>query len=271
MLEINGNQIYCEILGEGTPIITIHGFEVDHKVMNGCLESILDGHSYKRIYFDLPGMGKSKASKQIYYAEEMYEIIKGIIEKTIGNEKYILIGESYGGYLMRKLIQEEPKKILGAMFICPVFIPDYNKRTLPRQKILYNEIVDEKITKSQLYQAFTVTAVYSNENILRHYDHDVYSGLKIKDTDFLETYHDSGYGYLEDVDDIKTPFDKPTLFVMGKQDGVVGYEDSFGIWKNFPRASFCILDESGHNVQFEKIEIFNVLTREWLGRIKRYK
>lgn len=38
----------------------LHGYSPDHRLMAGCMEPIFNKKSnYKRVYIDLPGMGKS--------------------------------------------------------------------------------------------------------------------------------------------------------------------------------------------------------------------
>jgi pimeloyl-ACP methyl ester carboxylesterase len=269
VIEINGNNIFYKIIGNGIPIITIHGFYVDHQLMENFIEKIIPGDNYKKIYFDLPGMGKTKTKSQIYQAEEVYEIIKDFIKKIIEDENYILIGESYGGYLMRKLIKDEPEKIIGAMFVCPVIIPDYKKRNIPARKVIYNEIFDKNTIENDVYKDFFNMAVFSNMEILKEYEENIYSGVKNADEKYLKIYQEHGYAYSENVDKIKESFNKPVLFVMGKQDHVVGYADIYKIIGNYPRASICILDEAGHNLQIEKIKILKILTEDLLDRIKR--
>ena len=52
-------EVNYEVYGEGKPIIIIHGSTVDHRLMTGCMEPIFNNRDgYKRIYLDLPGMGK---------------------------------------------------------------------------------------------------------------------------------------------------------------------------------------------------------------------
>lgn len=44
-------EIYYEDIGEGTPILMIHGFTPDHRLMSGCMEPVFrkrDG--WRRIY-----------------------------------------------------------------------------------------------------------------------------------------------------------------------------------------------------------------------------
>ena len=50
-------RVYYESYGEGVPVLMIHGFYPDHRLMKGCMEPIFSSRpGWRRIYFDLPGM-----------------------------------------------------------------------------------------------------------------------------------------------------------------------------------------------------------------------
>jgi len=237
--------------------------------MKGFIEKIIPDNDYRKVYFDLPGMGKTTTAKQIYKAQEMYDIIKCFIKLAIGEEKYILAGESYGGYLSRKLIKDEPEKILGAMFLCPVIIPKAEERNLPPKALIYDNIADNEIRESEVYKNFMDTAAISDVEILNEFEKNIYSGIKNGNEEFLSKYYQHGYAFLENIDEIKEPFEKPALFIAGKQDHIVGYEDLEKILNNYPRSTVCLMDESGHNAQIEKPEICKILIMDWLERIGR--
>lgn len=67
-----------------------------------------------------------------------------------------------------------------------------------------------------------------------------------------------------------TNFSKPTLFIAGRQDNIVGYHDLYNLLEDYPRATFVILDIAGHNLQIEQEELFNSLFLNWLERIEKY-
>jgi len=46
-------------------------------------------------------MGRSSSADWITNADIMLEVLISFIEKVIPNEKFLLAGESYGGYLSR--------------------------------------------------------------------------------------------------------------------------------------------------------------------------
>ena len=66
----------------------------------------------------------------------------------------------------------------------------------------------------------------------------------------------------------KIKFDKPVLFMSGRQDICVGYKDLYKLLEDYPRATFSIIDIAGHNLQIEQPELFNSLVENFLIRIK---
>jgi pimeloyl-ACP methyl ester carboxylesterase len=57
------------------------------------------------------------------------------------------------------------------------------------------------------------------------------------------------------------------LFITGKQDQIVGYQDAWNRLEHYPRASFAVLDAAGHNVHLERQLLVEALIRDWLNRI----
>jgi pimeloyl-ACP methyl ester carboxylesterase len=77
------------------------------------------------------------------------------------------------------------------------------------------------------------------------------------------------YGFSFSID--QGEFDKPSIFLLGKQDCAVGYKDAFKILDKYPRGTFAVLDKAGHNLQIEQAKVFNTLIKEWLDRVTSYK
>ena len=47
--------VYCEIVGEGKPIVMIHAMGVDPRTMKGCMRPVFQSRrdNWQRVYFDL--------------------------------------------------------------------------------------------------------------------------------------------------------------------------------------------------------------------------
>ncbi|WP_306460361.1 alpha/beta fold hydrolase [Fictibacillus arsenicus] len=200
---------------------------------------------YRRIYIDLPGMGQTKDYESIQNSDEMLDAVLQFIETRLPDQSFLIAGESYGGYITRGVITKMPERILGAAFICPMIIPDKNKRTLPEHA---NIKVDHEflVTLTEEREDFKGIHVKLDEYTWKMYNEEVLAGMKIADPAFLEKIS-GGYGFKFKID--QEVFPKPSVFLAERQDHITGYKDVFDILDKYPRATFSVLDTAGHNLQ----------------------
>ncbi|WP_102691514.1 alpha/beta fold hydrolase [Rummeliibacillus pycnus] len=269
--KINDIVINYQVIGQGKPIIMLHGYSTDHRLMTGCMERIFSNRSgYKRIYFDLPGMGKSSSAEWIVNSDIMLDIVIQFIEEMIPDENFLMVGESYGGYLLRGIVKMMADRVDGVAIICPLIIATHEKRNVPPQVVLVKD--DQLLSKlnSEDMKNFNDNMVVQSEKIYDRYQNEIMSGINIADVHFLERFQNNGYEFSFDVDQANIKFAKPSLIVLGRQDSSVGYKDAWNILENYPRATFAVLDRAGHNLQIEQEELFNSLMNEWLIRVEEY-
>lgn len=267
--KINDISINYEIIGHGKPIIMLHGYYPDKKLMVGCMEPVFNnGSGYKRIYIDLPGMGESESTEWITNSDIMLDILISFIEEIIPNENFLLAGESYGGYLSRGIVYKMGDRVDGVLLICPVIVADNEKRNVPEHTVLVkdNELLSQ-ISPSDA-EDFSSMSVVQSKKIYERYKAEILSGVIVADDKFLKTFKENGYEFSFNVDKLDKKFSKPVLILLGKQDSSVGYKDAWEILGNYPRATFAILDRAGHNLQLEQESLFNSLVKEWFERLE---
>lgn len=254
--------IYYEQHGKGKPVLCIHGYSVDHRLMSGCLEPIFSKmNGYRRIYLDLPGMGKSPAPSWLKNSDDMLDIVTAFIDEVIGSETFLVIGESYGGGMAQGLIHTMKHRVDGIFLLCSMFEPDRNKRTLPEHRTLYK---DDSFSPTE---EFLEMAVVATPQTYELYKRDILSGLQIGDAEFLSRLKNEGYAFSFDDERKNLYFDKPATILAGRQDNSVGYADAYNMLENFPRATFAVLDCAGHNLQIENEALFACHVKDWLLRI----
>lgn len=264
--KIKNVSVNYEIIGNGKPIIMLHGYYVDHRVMAGCMEPVFSGREgYKRIYLDLPGMGKSGSAEWIKSSDDILDIVIGFIEKIIPNENFLLAGQSYGGYLSRGVIYKMADRIDGVLLICPVIIPDYEKRGVEEQVVLVKD--KEFLAKLTTEEAEDFNFVVQTEKNYERYKNELLSSFELANVEMLQVIQQNGYAFSFDVDKVNKKIEKPALILLGKQDDCVGYKDAWNILGNFPRAAFAVLDRAGHGLQIEQEKLFNSLVDDWLVRV----
>ncbi|MFG6494741.1 alpha/beta hydrolase [Fictibacillus sp. UD] len=257
-------NMYYEEIGSGTPIIIIHGFTLDHRAMKGCMEPVFqEREGYKRIYIDLPGMGQTKDYDDVANTDDMLETVIECIDALLPNQSFLIAGYSYGGYLTRGVIARMGERVLGAAFICPVIIAEKGKRTLPEHKVIHRDETFLATLNAEEKEFFENNFVVLNENTWNRAMDELVVGMEAADQSFLERIQNA-YGYSFEVDEGNLA--NPSLFIVGRQDNVVGYKNAFDILYKYPRAAFSIVDTAGHNLQIEQGELFNVHFGEWLVR-----
>lgn len=225
--------------------------------------SISKDEGYKRIYIDLPGMGKSNAPDWINSSDRVVEVLIPFIEEIISTEEFLLVGESYGGYLARGILTKLFERVNGLLLVCPVVVAEPEKRILPdKQVILQDEELLNKLTSTER-EAFCELAVIANEYTYKRFQEEIKPGLDIANYEFIERLQKN---YSLTMDFHRKKYEKPVLLLAGRQDISVGYQDIIEINDDYPRATLAVLDMAGHNLQIEQPELFESLVGEWIRR-----
>lgn len=269
--KIRDLEVYCEIIGEGKPIVMVHGMGVDHKVMKGCMEPVFQDKrdEWQRIYFDLPGMGNTKGVDWITNSDDMFKFVLAVVDEVIPGQPFSIVGESYGGYLVRAVVRQRPEDVEGMLLICPLVMADDEQRDVPPCSVLRRDsALEEELEpeERQFLDQFLVNQ--STENWERFRD-EMLAGFEGGDQAFKARVRSGeSYAFTFDVDDAPVPLEKPTLIFTGRQDCLVGYRDAWKLLDHYPRGSFVVLDMAGHGLQIEQATLFNALVNEWLDRVK---
>ncbi len=268
-IEVSKASINYDIIGEGIPVLLIHGFSLDNNVMKGAYEPIfskLDG--FKRVYVDLPAMGESVEKEGLKGSEDILACLIDFADKVIGNEKFIVIGQSYGGYLAQGIISSIPEKTLGLGLLCPLVIADSERRDLPEHKLMIDDrkyIIYEDKDEFEEYLEFAVVVTQATYN---RYKDDILIGLNKATSDILEVIREENYELSPEPYETINNYDKPSLILVSKQDSTVGYKDAMRLDSKFSNLSISMINGAGHALQYEQESIFNELTMNWLNEFK---
>jgi len=259
--DVKDIPIFYQEYGRGVPVLCMHGYMCDHRLMTGCLEPVFARTSgYRRIYIDLPGMGNTPAPSWLENADQMMDIVIQFVKNTIGDEKFLVAGESYGGYLTLGLLCKMAEQISGILLVAPAVKADKSKRLLPQKQLLYTEPGFVPIEEYREVAAMATPRGYDA------YMYQVMVGISAADADFIQRYAANGYALTCENEFNRLKYSGPATVILGRQDYVVGYADALALLENFSRATFAVLDCAGHGVQVEQEAIFNKCVEDWLWR-----
>lgn len=178
-------------------------------------------------------------------------MIISFVEKVIGNERFVLAGYSFGSYISRYILNQKFNMVDGLLLLNPLIIPG-----------IENIDIDSDVKKIKNNDDEV------QERIEKRIVKDINEAMTKTNFEFLKMVQDKGDELIIDLDKFNKLFEKPTLILTGRQDAVVGYRDAFKIIEKYPRATYCVLDKSGHTVQIDQEKLFNTLVEEWLYRVE---
>jgi pimeloyl-ACP methyl ester carboxylesterase len=223
---------------------------------------------WRRIYLDLPGMGKTRAADWITHQDHILNIVLKFIDTVAPEERFVVAGASYGGYLARGLVYHKGDQIDGMFINVPVIEADHTKRKLPRHKVIKEDAAFMAGLGSDEQDMGDLIVAQSWE-LLQEFRQWISPAVALADRAFLDRLNQN-YAFSFTVDSLPEPFPAPALILAGRHDHWCGYREAYNLLDNYPRATYAILDRAGHALSFEQKALFRALASEWLDRVEEY-
>lgn len=253
----------AETRGDGTPLIAVHGFGVDHRIMLP-LEEMVSGEGWWRVYIDLP-WAEGATDTGAATPRAVADAVLAEVRTVAGDGPFAIIGNSFGAMVARHVAHALAPQCVGLATLAGAFELDRTRRELPPREIL---VRDERVLElaGEARGEFEEMAVLQTEAALRAFERYVLPGVRGSNLRVLArlnaTYTDAYAPELEHPE----PFTAPALHVFGRQDHVVGFADGLAASGHYPRGTFAVLDGAGHNVHIEQPDAVGALVRDWLAR-----
>jgi pimeloyl-ACP methyl ester carboxylesterase len=261
--------VYYEEYGTGIPILMLHGTPVDHRWMAATMEPVFQKRTgWRRIYPDLPGHGKTPGADWIKTQDHILEVMTEFIQTVAPDQRFVVAGLSYGGYLARGMVYQMGQMIDGVALWIPQVETDKTRLQAPTHQVLVEDAQFLAALTPQTNFLPDMAVVQRVETVewFRTYGQPA---VALADWPFLEKLGDlSSFSF--SVDKLPAPFPAPVLIVTGRQDSMVGYKSAWEILDNYPRGTYAVLDRAGHFLDIEQTPLLQTLTGEWLNRVEEY-
>lgn len=118
-VDIGGKPQHVFEIGEGAPVVFIHGASANIREFTSTLSPYLEDKPVKQILMDRPGLGYSKRVKDADRLSVQAQTAHSIVE-TITNEPVILVGHSYGGAVSMRYALDYPDDVKAVVMLSPV-------------------------------------------------------------------------------------------------------------------------------------------------------
>lgn len=228
-VKIDNLKIHYKILGEGKPILFIHGWGGNlYSLHNLALRA---SKNYQAILIDLPGFGKSDNPPANWGVEGYAEIICHII-KELDLKKPHFVGHSFGGSLGIYIASHYPR-LIDKLVLC--------NTSYKREK--------------KVSQSAKIIKMVPKENVLlqliKPLAKQIYYRLFHKDSDLMKYPHlESNFRKIvtQDLTKYTTKIEMPTLILWGEEDTMTPVLWAYELEKNIKHAELKVFPGVRHNL-----------------------
>jgi len=243
MLELTYGKTYYQFHGDKKDplLVLVHGFSVHHVAFDNMIDDLLAA-GYCVLTFDSVGRGLSDKPR-IHYTPDVYiqQIDDLFNELDIQTTPKVLVGYSLGALISVLYTNSNPEHITTNILIAPGGMyykpPSKVMRTFPiwiTERILffttgsYKEKIAtaDPIIAQKVFQQMQFPGFY----------HALVSTIKHGTRDFQKDYLQFSQRQ------------NPILFIWGRQDEVVSYENSKEMLKNFTDQELFIVEDGNHMI-----------------------
>lgn len=242
--------------GAGRPVLVLHGAGVDHREAEACFEPAFEGVAgLRRIYPDLPGMGRSIAPETLRSADDVLDTLLEFVDEVLGGAAHILVGHSAGAYFAQAMATRRPAQVAGLALVCPL-LPGV--RDVPEHRV----VAGSGETGDDVFRGYFVI---QTPEMLERYERHVAPAAALVDQASLERIGERWAL----TPDHAPAYAGPTAVVAGRLDSTVGHAAATDLVDQYPHASLAVIDDAGHALPHEQPEILRALVAEWLARVER--
>ena len=253
---MNMQDIFSEDIGNGTPLVLVHGFLGSSDMWSPQIKFFKD--NFRVIAPALPGFGKSNAINSCDSIKCMAKAILNLLEKK-EIKNFNLLGHSMGGMIVQEMTKLAGEKILK--LICYGTGPRGNIpgrfETIDqsREKLKINglEVTANRIAKTWFIDEDKAKYFYLCDEAGKQ------TSIEATDNGLIAMKNWNGVKNLKNIKN-------ETLIVWGNQDKAYNFNQVETLNNNIPNSDLKIVDGCSHNVHLEKPEEFNIIVEEFLKR-----
>ncbi|GME35850.1 putative proline iminopeptidase [Neofusicoccum parvum] len=273
-ISLNGAEFSYSIAGpaDGRLVILLHGGRGfgDHRSDFKAYQPLAD--SYRILGFDFRGHGHSSLSPP-YTFKQLVDDIEAFRQHFGGDEKAVIAGGSFGGFLAQQYAITYPDKV--SHLVLRGTAPSHHHeeeaiRTLEarlhRAPSASVEMLHKVFSAFEDDEEFRLIIFAINPLYTESYNAD--GGLKkIRDTVFRAETHNALYSEQEKYFDYRNDLHRvtaKTLIVVGEEDWICPPTQSKLIAERIPESRLLVIPGANHSVQHEKNGEFVRAVRELL-------
>lgn len=255
--EVNGKLIHHHDLGVGVPVVLLHGFPLDSRIMLGVAERLAT--TCRVIVPDLPGFGQSRCDTP-FTLDSLADDVHALLGR-IHAAPCVLGGLSMGGYISLAFAALHPDALRGLALIDTRADPDGEevKRNRERFATIARELGVQPIIDAMLPRMFSETTARDRPEIVRQVT-EIMSGCPAETVAVASL---AMRGRADHTDTVRR-LSCPLLLVYGRHDASTPPSVGEALASLAPRGTLRVIEDAGHLSPIERPDAVAEAVREFV-------
>lgn len=251
-IEVDGINVHVRIMGEGDPIILLHGSFSSLHTWDTWQQEL--SPYFLTVSLDFPGHGLTGPDEEQRYSLADYSQLVLRLSEKLNLDKFHLAGNSMGGAVAMQVASTRPDKVISLNLVdasgAPIQEPRQNEAWI--FKVARNPVFSSILLKCtprflfamNMRQVYADPGKITDRELTRYYELMLREGNRKATLDRLGTPRESriDFGRLK----------MPTLIMWGKKDSWIPLAQAYSLEKAIPGSKLLVFDEAGH-VPMEEI------------------
>ncbi len=228
-VQVNGWPVHYEVVGEGEPLVLVHGLSESTRVWYKNLPTLAE--HYRVYLIDLPGFGAMRKFHRHFNLAQSGSWLDGWMQ-AVGLEAIDLVGHSMGGYVSMALASMHPEKIKRLVLVDSIGIP-FN---LPVRRLVYPALKAIGRTIPSFWLCIGYDYLRAGPAMISNASRQI-----------VEL----------DAASVLSAVNKPTLIIWGENDDLVPFALGRQLHERLTGARLCVLPGTNHFCMYERPREFN--------------
>ena len=274
MVDVGGGEVFVAEAGDGPPVLLLHGGGPGAEGVSNYARNIAAlATQYRVIVPDLPGYGRS--TKGVDGNDPFGHLARGVrgLMDALELERVHLVGNSYGGACALRLALDTPGRVDRMVLMGPGGVGTTRSRPTKGLNALLDYYSGEGPTRPKIekfirtylvFNAATITDEIIDVRYRASVDPEVVASPPLR--------RPSGPNTLRTLWRMDLTRDRrlkhlpvPTLVLWGAQDRVNRPSGGQELARRMPNCDLYLVANTGHWVQYERPELFNRISADFLG------
>lgn len=261
-ISVNGVEIYYEDVGEGFPVLFLHGLTFDTRMWTDQVAAL--SKKYRCISLDFRGHGHSATTDTEYSLEQFAEDVRGLL-RELGIEQAHVAGLSMGGMVAMRLALAYPEVVRSLVLLDTSADPQDAERASQYETMaqIVKEQGPEAVMQGVIPIFFSPAFIQGQPQKLQAFKEQ-----------FRKIDGEGNYRAVLAVtrrrdtrEDIKG-IGVPTLVIVGEQDLATPVDEAETIHQQIAGSRLEKIAGAGHMTPLEQPEKVTALLEDFLSRVQ---